>query len=140
MTPEIKITVRNPGSIYLGIEIFAASDSFAGTAQIFIGLEALSAFADEIAGFPASYQDRRAYEFGSRDSKRGGFCRFAFRCLDQRGHIAVDVSLEDDTGLGRGMARLSFETEPAAIDRFVESLREVKKEPYGSAILASDRP
>jgi hypothetical protein len=128
--------VRDPDEVYLGIEIHAANDGFAGTAQIFAALDELLAFAGTIAGFPSGYEDRREYEFGSRDARSaGGFCSFAFRCLDQRGHIAVDVSLEDNTAVGRGMAQFSLETEPAAIDRFTESLRAVEKERHGSAVL-----
>ena len=63
--------VDNDGD-YLGIEIRASNGRFAGYAWIYAGTDELSEFAAHIAGFPASFEDRRSYEFGSSDQNTAG--------------------------------------------------------------------
>jgi hypothetical protein len=57
MLPGLTIKVVDPDDDYLGIEICASSDRFAGSAQIYAGLQELSELAARIAGFPSNPND-----------------------------------------------------------------------------------
>ena len=71
-------------------------------------------------------------------ASRGGFFSITLRCLDRAGHLAVDVVLEDDAGrYARAHAAFWFQTEPAAIDHFIESLRRIERDRFGSAFLTT---
>lgn len=138
---ERGLTIRaiDPDEDYLGIEVAASNDRFAGSAWIYAGIEELSELAATIEGFPRSFEDRRTHEFGNRDPAfAGGFVSVTLRCLDRAGHLAVDLILEDDAGrYPRAHAEFGFQTEPAALDHFVESLRKVERDRYGSASLVA---
>jgi hypothetical protein len=130
--------VDNDGD-YLGIEIRASNGRFAGYAWIYAGNDELSEFAARIAGFPATFQDRRSYEFGSPDqTTAGGYCSLKLRCLDRTGHVVVDVFLDGKLKDAPESTLFSFKTEPSAIDQFVLSLRRVESARAGSATLHSD--
>jgi hypothetical protein len=137
---EIGLTIEivDPDDDYLGIEIRAANDRFAGSARIYAGLDELSDFATQLAGFPTSGQDGRVYEFGSRDpSAAGGYSKLRFHCVDQAGHAAVDIDVEDDNrGDPPGSVRLSIPVEAAGIDRFITRLREIERDRAGKAALS----
>jgi hypothetical protein len=77
------------------------------------------------------------HEFGTRDpSFAGGFCGISLRCLDRGGHVAVYIDIQDDgSRCAPAQAQFSFATEPAAIDRFVQRLREIERDRSGSASL-----
>jgi hypothetical protein len=137
--PGLTISVVDPDDDYLGIEIRACSDRFAGSARIYAGLDELSAFADRLTGFPEGNDDRRTYEFGSREpSMAGGYCGLLLRCVDQAGHVAVAVTIDDDGDrYAPASAQMSFPTEAAAIDTFIASLREIQFKKSGVALLCS---
>ena len=133
----LTITVLDPDDDYYGIDIVASNDRFAGSAYIYAGVEELSELAANMTGFPRSCDDCRTHEFGRRDPAfAGGFCSVTLRCLDHRGHLRVDLVLEDDAGrYPRAHAAFGFQTEPAALDNFIESLRRIERDRFGSAIL-----
>ena len=134
----LTITAIDPDEDYLGIEVHASSDRFAGSTWIYAGTDELSHFAAKIEGFPKAFEDHREYEFGTRDrSFAGGFCSITLRCLDRAGHVGVDISLEDDPHrYAPAQAHFTFQTEAAAVDLFTERLREVERERGGSASLS----
>ena len=103
------------------------------------GFDELAEFANEIAGFPVSPTDSRRYEFGSRGPKSaGGYCELVFRCTDSSGHLEVDVVIEDDEiHYSKSSASLIIQTEPAAVDLFVNRLIQVNRERSGSAVLST---
>jgi hypothetical protein len=68
----------------------------------------------------------------------GGYCSLKFRCLDRTGHILVDVFLDGKRNTAPESARFSFNTEPAALDQFVERLRVVERERVGTATRHAD--
>jgi hypothetical protein len=138
MEPGLTIKALDPDEDYLGIEVAASNERFAGSAWIYAGVEELSELAAKMDGFPRSYDDRRTHEFGNRDPAfAGGFVSITLRCLDRAGHVAVDVVVEDDAGrYSRAYAGFSFQTEPAALDHFIERLRKVERDRFGSASLA----
>jgi hypothetical protein len=135
----LRIQVVDPDDDYLGIDIQAANNRFAGTARIYAGLNELSEFADQIRGFPANIHDERTYEFGSPDpSLAGGYCKLRFQCVDHAGHAVVVIVVEDDgQRYPHGNAELSFGVEAAEIDRFVARLGEVEQERSGEAVLTA---
>jgi hypothetical protein len=60
-----------------------------------------------------------------------------FHCVDQAGHAAVDIDLEDDNrGDPPGSVRLSIPVEAAGIDRFITRLREIERDRAGKAALS----
>ena len=135
----LRIKVVDPDTDYLGIDIHAANERFAGTARIYAGLDELSEFANQIGAFPTNIHDERTYEFGSPDpSMAGGYCKLRFQCVDRAGHVLIAIIVEDDDGrYPPGKAELSFKAEPAEIDRFVERLREIELERSGEAVLTA---
>ena len=79
MQRGLTITIVDPDPDYLGIEIGASNERFAGSTRIYAGLAALSEFANHIAGFPSNPKDERSYEFGSPDPGfAGGHCTLNF--------------------------------------------------------------
>lgn len=139
MPTGLTITAVDPDDDYLGIEIAASNQRFAGAAWIYAGVKELSEVAAKMEGLPRSYEDRRVYEFGTRDPGfSGGFVRITIGPVDRAGHLVVDVVLEDDDSrYARGHAEFSFQTEAAALDQFVESLRTVERNRSGSASLVA---
>ena len=135
----ITIIAVDPDPDYLGIELQAWTSRCGGSARIYADVDELLEFAQAIAGFPASPTDSRRYEFGSRDPKSaGGYCELIFRCRDSSGHLEVDVTVEDDgIHYSSSSASLIIQTEPAAVDQFVDSLKQVNRERSGSAVLSA---
>jgi hypothetical protein len=119
MRQGLSITIVDVDPDYLGIDIRAGNDRFAGSARIYAGLTELGEFADCIAGFPTSSTDTRNYEFGSRDRGfAGGYCGLSFRCTDSVGHARVEVSLRDDAHRHElASAEFSFPVAAAAVDQ-----------------------
>jgi hypothetical protein len=138
MQRGLTITALDPDEDYLGIEVAASNERFAGSAWIYAGVDELSKVAAKLDGFPRSYEDRRAHEFGNRDPAfAGGFFSITVRCIDRAGHLAVDIVLEDDASrYPRAQAAFGFQTEPAALDSFIGNLRKVERDRFGSASLA----
>lgn len=139
MRSGVNITVVDVDRDYLGIEIRASNDRFAGSARIYAGLTQLTEFADAIAGFPSSPQDERKYVFGASGQQfAGGCCNFSLRCTDYAGHARLDVAIEDDEVHDQaGIAKFGFGVLAADIDQFTLKLREMEKEQTGEATLPS---
>src|SRR5579859_555626 len=97
MLTGLTIRAVDPDEDYLGIEICASNERFAGSTRIYAGVDQLSEFASKMEAFPRSHEDHRTYEFGTLDSAfAGGFCSISLRCLDKAGHVGVALVLEDD--------------------------------------------
>jgi hypothetical protein len=139
MAPGLSIHVVELDEDYFGIDVRAASDRFAGTARIYAGLDQLGQFARVVEGFPVGPDDRRDYEFGTRDSGyAGGFVAIILRCVDRAGHAELAVVIEDDAQFhAKASAELSFAVEAAELDRFAAALREVERERRGNATLVA---
>lgn len=140
MNKGLEIKVVDPDDDYLGIEISASSDRYAGATRIYAGLDELSEFAALISGFPTNPKDERVYEFGSRDPGiAGGYCSLRFHTSDMVGHAAVEIEIEDDVQSYKpAMARMTFKTGASHIDHFVQRLREVERDHAGEASLPMD--
>lgn len=138
MDTGLTITVVDPDPDYLGIEIRAWNDRFAGTAFVFAGFHQLSEFALLVAGFPARVPEECRYEFGSPDHRvAGGYCSFRLHMADAAGRAVLDVTIEDDTNRhSSGLAVFSLPVEPASLDAFARDLRRVASQKTGSARLS----
>ena len=137
MQRGLTIAVVDVDPDYLGVEICASNNRFAGSTRIYAGLSELSEFADRIAGFPSNPQDERNYEFGTRNPGfAGGYCSLHLHCIDGAGHAILDIAFEDDDRLHEtAVAKFSFCTLAADIDRFVVRLRKLEQEQSGDASL-----
>ncbi len=129
---------------YLGIEIHASNGRFSGATIIRIGIDQLTEFANEIAGFPISPHDTRNYEFGTSDiCNVRGYCKLRFYCIDLVGHAMVDLEFLDDPDwypryTSGASARFSISTLAADLDRFVNHLRSIEKIQSGEASIGCD--
>jgi len=137
MQQGLTISVVDPDSDYLGIEINVASDRFAGRTRIFAGLNELTEFARHIEGFPATPGDHREYQFGIRKpGKAGGHCAVRLQCTDRAGHARLEVTIDDDSQLHEpATAAFGFPVFAADLDRFTDQLRDVENAKRGSAHL-----
>ncbi len=140
---KIVITqIENP--YYFVIEITAASERFSGSTSVRVGVEQLTEFANEIAGFPVSPEDTRNYEFGLSDSFNvRGYCKLRFCCIDLVGHAMVDLEFVDDSDCypessAGASAKFSIPIQANDIDRFINHLRSIEKTQSGEACLESD--
>lgn len=137
MQPSLTITIVDVDPDYLGIEIRASNDRFAGTARIYAGLTDLSECAGSIAGFPQSPANERRYEFGSPGPEyAGGYCSLHLRCTDSVGHARLELEFEGDDHLNEaGSANFGFSVLAADIDEFTMELRRLDQEQRGEAKL-----
>ncbi len=136
MTPGLTIRVLDFEYGIPNVEICASSDKFSSTNQLNLRLEELKSFANLMAGFPANLCDKRQYEFGRRGRPYGAYCGFHFLCVDSKGHVAVDICIEDDGGAFEAVvARFRLAFEAAGLDRFVKRLLEIEQERGGEATL-----
>lgn len=139
MGAGLSVLVVDPDDDYLGIDVRASNGRFAGTARIVAGLTQLGEFAALVAGFPTGPDDRRSFEFGTRDPRyAGGFVSITLRCVDRAGHAEVEVVVEvDEQHHAKASARPSFPVEAADIDRFAIALGVVERERSGNATLVA---
>jgi hypothetical protein len=146
MTVGLQISVVETDDDYLGINIAAATDRFAGQTRIYASPTQLSEFASVIDGFPVDFDDARTYEFGTRDPEwAGGYSQLTFSCVSGSGHlqrrIQVAVTIEDDKSWHTAAsATFWFEFQPAELDRFVRLLRDVERSREGEASLFGVAP
>jgi hypothetical protein len=143
VNPGLAIEVVDRDDDYLGINISAANDRYVGQTHIYAGGKQLTEFAGVISGFPSKVGDERYFEFGSREPKfAGGYMAmvfsFTFGSGHTKGYPQVAITIEDDKGwYSEASASFSIKFEPAALDRFVSSLREIENAMAGEATLAA---
>lgn len=141
MEPQLKIRVIDPDPDYLGIEISASSDRFAGTSRIYAANDELSELCDEIEGFPKTIDDERRHLFGAREiGYAGGFCELKFFCADGSGHTAIRIEIGDDNARhSDATARFTVPALPAEIDSWVVALKRLESNRAGEATLKTRR-
>ena len=137
MVGRLTIQVVERDDDYLGLDIHASSERFAGSARVYAGLDDLTELADRISGFPQSATDERRYEFGSQESNiASGYCSLCFICSDGAGHARLEVVLKDDAARHEhGLASFGFQVFATEIDRFVLMLRGLNERRVPEAIL-----
>jgi len=139
MEPGITITVVDPDTDYLGIEVSVSNGRFAGSARIYAGLDDLARLADRLDGFPASAHDERDFELGyPLTIYAGGHVELFVHTVGNLGHSVVDVEIvDDDQKYSAGSACFTLPVEAAGIDSFVRSLRAAQSARSGVATLPS---
>lgn len=122
------------------VRVAGWNGEFGGCVETYVSLGSLADAAARLSTFPESPSDTRALQFGEfgRDSAGGAVC-MTFCCRDRRGHLRAEVRFESDNRQDQVQsANLSIPTEPAAIDSFVEQLRQLELNGRGTAFLRSD--
>ena len=122
------------------LEVFAWNGSFGGSTCLYIGQGELADTAKLLTGFPVSLADQRDITFGAFGPKfAGGAMSLNFSCIDGAGHCQLHVTIEavyDSRDLMAGRVEMLCAFEPAALDQFVEQMRELNSALTGSASLA----
>jgi len=121
------------------LRVSAWNGSFGGSTCVYVGQGDLADAATLLAGFPVSLEDKREVTFGAFGSdSAGGALTLRFACIDGAGHCQLHVTMEADHDrrdlLAERVEMLST-LEPAALDQFVEQMRELNSSLTGSAVL-----
>jgi len=136
--PGIEVTIVYEDTDLIEVSVLASNGRFSGLALAYASPDAVREFADLIAGFPRSPADRRAFTFGSFDpAYANGAASLELSCKDAAGHAVVAVRLEAEREPDppeTATFRLDFE--PAALERFVRQLRELRCG-HGTAFLTA---
>jgi hypothetical protein len=122
------------------LKVSAWNGNFGGSTCLYIGQGDLSKAATLLAGFPVGLDDRREVAFGAIGPKSaGGAMNLELSCIDGAGHCQLHVMIEADydrQDLLAERVEMLCAFEPAALDQFVEQMREVNSSLTGSAVLA----
>jgi hypothetical protein len=121
------------------LKVSAWNGTFAGSTRLYVGQGDLADTATLLAGFPVGLKDRREVTFGAFGSKSaGGAMNLKFSCIDGAGHCRLHLMLEADYDRRDAAERVEMlcPFEPAALDQFVEQMRELSSSLTGSAVLA----
>jgi hypothetical protein len=140
MSGRLTIQVVDRDDDYLGLDIRASNERFAGSARVYAGLNELTELAGLISGFPQSSTDERVYEIGSQEPRTaGGFCSLRFHCSDGAGTARLEVVLNDDDDRHEhDSASFGFQVFPVELDRFVLILRALEDRRVLEAILGAN--
>lgn len=139
MTGRLTIKVTDRDDDYLGLDIRAANERFAGSARVYAALDELTELAQQLSGFPQSTADERKYAFGTQEPGwAGGFCSLHFFCNDGSGHARLEVVLMDDEGRHeQASASFGFQVFAVEVDQFVLMLRGLSDRKLAEAILGT---
>ena len=121
------------------IKVSAWNGNFGGSTCLYIGQGDLADTAMLLAGFPVHLEDRREVIFGAfGPNSAGGAMNLKFSCIDGAGHCQLHVTIEADYDRRDSLAErveMLCTFEPAALDQFVERMRELNSSLSGSAVL-----
>jgi len=141
MSPGISISVVWFDEDILELRIGASNGRFAGEIEAYAPLDACRQLADTLKGFPLNASDIREFEVGTFDSNNaGGGARIRFHCTNGAGHAAADISVRTDpqhVGGTSETASFSINIEAAAVDTFVQQLRDMRLEDGQSTHLSA---
>jgi hypothetical protein len=122
----------------LEARISAWNGSFGGAADIYVDADQLKEAASDLQKFPRDLSDVREITFGEFGPKSaGGATSMRFYCADRAGHTYVDSKIEsshDSDGTAQSVF-MTVAVEPAALDSFVEELRQLGADQAGQAFL-----
>ncbi len=157
MTPRLAVEAISHDLSEIRIVITASNDRFAGSAGFWMGIGCaeLIDLAGKLRGFPKSVDQVEEWEYGFTRAWQEKFreherlvpglkpsieyVHLKFLCLDRVGHLAVDITLHEDSWVlhdeGKGKVFLELAYEPAQIDSFCEELLALVKNKEGSAVL-----
>lgn len=117
--------------------ITASNGEYCGTARVYFARGDVAALAQTIEGFPKALSQVEVFEGGFDDGPRA---KLVFRCIDQKGHAVVRVSLSEsayDNVQPPNMNDVTLEMrfDAAALDQFCKELEAVGKRARKLAIL-----
>ena len=128
----------------LEVRISAWNGAFGGVADVYVGLDQLKETATRLLGFPTHPSDVREATFGAFGPKSAPGRRVSMRfyCADKSGHAYVDSTIESDYNAAGKIqsVTLSLPVEAAAVDSFVEDLRQTGADRRGVAFLQGAVP
>jgi hypothetical protein len=121
------------------LKVSAWNGTFAGSTRLYIGQGDLADTAKLLARFPVGLEDRREVTFGAfGPDSAGGAMNLKLSCIDGAGHCHLHLLIEADYD-GRNLLAERVEMhcafEPAALDQFVDQMRELNSSLTGSAVL-----
>jgi hypothetical protein len=125
----------------LELRVTAENTEFRGTADLYVGTDALLEAATTLAGFPKNHLDQREVVFGAAGKKfAGGAVRLEFYCKDMAGHAAFRATIEGDYRDQEVAenATVCVDFDPAALDEFLVELKKVETEHRGSASMIAN--
>ena len=113
---------------------------FRGETTAYVGPHTLVELAESLSGFPSRPTDHREFELGASEPfPAGGGIEMRFHCLDAAGHAVVDAKLRSDGCKAVGeleSVALRIPLETAAVDSFVEQIRNFEQSPVATLRLA----
>lgn len=132
----IEISVRWCDDDLVELGILASNGRFSGEVSAYASHDTATSFAATLQGFPNNGTDVRQFEIGTLDSAfAGGGARLEFGCLTLTGKAFVEVRLHGDRGDRPESASFGIEIEAAAIDVFVQELKQLAAKVGESASL-----
>lgn len=121
------------------LKVSAWNGTFAGSTCLYMGQGDLADTATVLAGFPTGLEDQREVTFGAFGPKSaGGAMKLNFSCIDDAGHCQLRLVIEADYDRQESLAQrveMLCAFEPAALDLFVQQMRELNFSLAGSAVL-----
>jgi hypothetical protein len=122
------------------LRVTAENAEFRGTADVYVGTDALLEATTTLAGFPKNHPDKRGVAFGAAGKKfAGGAVRLEFYSKDMAGHAAFRATIEGDYG-DREVAEnatVCVDFDPAALDEFLLEFKKIETEHRGSASMVA---
>ena len=136
----VQLSYRYHDADVVELRVSAWNGSFGGSTCLYVGQGDLADTAKLLAGFPVGLEDQREATFGAFGPKSaGGATSLKFSCIDGAGHCQLHVTIEADYDRGDLLAQrveMLCAFEPAALDQFLEQMRELNSSLWGSAVLA----
>jgi len=140
MDRSLRLSYRYHDVDVVELRVSGWNGRFGGSTCLYIGQGELANSAMVLAGFPAGLEDRREITLGAFGSdSAGGATNLKLSCVDGAGHCQLHVTIEADYGhqdLLAERVEMLCDFEPAALDEFVEQMRELNSSLAGSAVLA----
>jgi len=134
----VRLAYRYHDSDVVELTVSAWNGSFGGSTRVWVGQGGLADAATLLAGFPVSLEDNREVTFGGFGPKfAGGAVTLQFACIDGAGHCQLHVTMEAEYDIRESLAErveMLSTFEPAALDNFVEQMRELNSSLTGSAV------
>src|SRR5580692_1693783 len=139
MDRSVQLSYRYHDSDVVELKVSAWDGRFGGSTCRYVGRGDLADKATLMARFPAGLDERREVRFGGFGPKSaGGAMSLNFSCVDGAGHCQLYLKIEADydrQDLLAERVEVLCAFEPAALDQFVEQMRELNSSLKGSAVL-----
>jgi len=132
---ELKVIWKDDDMLEL--KVTASNEDYFGTTDVYDTSNSLTNFAKSLIGYPKD-DKILLHEAGQINSY--AYFAMKFYCIDNAGHIGVQVSLEDNVGSEfrqeeKNKLTLEILVEPNAIDNFQKQLIQLAVKQTGTAIL-----